>query len=138
MRLSLKNLDQSGLRLLILIIASLLFGFSLIFGISAGIAYGRSQATLAYVQKIGQALAYYKADQGIYPSADQFYNQRILVPDYLSDFPQPQESNGACSNYKQFFYSQQNPLSYNLQFCLSQKTGGLAAGVHILTQKGLQ
>lgn len=138
MQFSFQNLNQERLRLIVMILACVLFTLSLLFGIASGFSYGQSKATFSYAQKINQALAFYQSDQGRYPSATQFYDQRILVPDYLTDLPKPLDASSACASYNQFFYSQSNPQNFDLEFCMKQSASGLSAGSHIFTEKGLQ
>jgi len=133
-----KKFDRAKLQLVVLVVAFVLFGLSALFGIASGISYGKAEATYAYASRINQALGFYKNDQGRYPSVDQFYNQRILIPNYLSDLPSPQDVSGACSNYQSFAYAQTDPQTYSLIFCLTQNANGLKSGLHRFNQAGLQ
>jgi len=125
---------NSKLQLIVLVVACVLLGLAVLFGIASGFSTGRSRATLASAQAINQALKYYSSDQGRYPSADQYYNQRILVPNYMQNLPLPQD--GSCSGRTDFIYSQDSPDQYRLEFCLTASAGGFGSGVHAFTEKG--
>jgi|GEM_PF-833977 len=129
---------NSKLQLIILVVACVLFGLSLLFGIYSGFSLGRSEVTFQNAQQINIALQYYKADQVAYPTADQFYTQRILVPFYLPALPEPSDASGSCKNFTQFIYTQPAPGQFLLEFCLTSGTNGLGSGLHAFTEKGLE
>lgn len=126
------------LQLIVLVVACVLFGLSVLFGIAAGFSAGKSKATFDSVSAVNKALQYYKQDQGRFPTADQFYNQRILVPNYMDTVPEPQDLSGGCAKYTEFIYAQTAPSNYVLEFCLTSAAGGLGKGLHAFTEKGLQ
>ncbi len=130
---------SSKLQSTILIVVFVLFVLFIFFGILSGLSFARSKATYANVQIINQGLTYFYSDQDHYPTADQYYNGRILATyNYMSDVPRPEDANGACKSYPDFVYSQSGPKHFALQFCLTQGVAGLSSGVHTLTDKGLQ
>jgi hypothetical protein len=126
------------LQSIVSIVVFVLFISSLVVGAYAGYTAGQSRATYENVLNINKALKYYYADQDIYPSQEQYLNQKILVPYYLREMPRPVGSGGSCSKYQNFDYSQSTSKKFALQFCLNKSTDGIPAGVHVLNEQGLQ
>ncbi len=136
---SAKNIPREKLQLIVLVAVVLLFILILIWGIFSGLALGKAKSTYRQVENINTALKYYFKDQDRYPTADQFNNQKILVPYYIQAMPTPESAgSGACSNVKDFIYSQKNPKTFTFQFCMNAGANGLSKGVHILTEQSLQ
>ncbi|TSC66429.1 MAG: hypothetical protein G01um101477_86 [Candidatus Doudnabacteria bacterium Gr01-1014_77] len=136
---SARNISREKLQLIVLVAVVLLFALILIWGIFSGLALGKAKSTYRQVDNINTALQYYYKDQDRYPTADQFNNQKILVPYYMQSMPTPESAgSGACSNIKDFVYSQKTPKTFSLQFCMNAKANGLSGGVHILTEQSLQ
>ncbi len=136
---SARNMPKEKLQLVILVAVVILFVLVLLWGIFSGLALGKAQSTYRQVDNINTALGYYFKDQDRYPTADQFSNQKILVPYYMQAMPIPESAgSGVCSNYKDFLYSQKSPKTFTLQFCLNAKAYGVSKGVHILTEQSLQ
>lgn len=136
---SARNIPREKLQLIVLVAVVLLFVLVLLWGIFSGLALGKAQSTYRQVDNINTALQYYFKDQDRYPTADQFSNQKILVPYYMQAMPTPQNTgSGACSNYKDFIYSQKSPKTFSLQFCLNADAYGVSKGMHILTEQSLQ
>src|SRR3989344_1715957 len=106
MNSSLPILNPTKLQLITLIVAFLLVALFLIKGIFAGLALSRAKANYQNVETLAQALEYYHKDQGVYPSADQFNNQRILVPFYLAQMPGYVAQKGVCSESEGYIYTQ--------------------------------
>jgi len=129
---------SNKLQSIFLAAAFVLFVLSAVWGIFSGVASGKDQATYANVDALNSALHYYFSDQDQYPTATQFKDQLILVPLYLSSMPQPLSTGGSCAGINDFAYSQSKPSDFKLQFCLQQGTNGLSAGIHALSEKGVQ
>lgn len=123
---------------LTLVAVIILFVLSILWGIFSGITLGKDQANYQNVENLNQALHYFNSDQDRYPTADEFYTQKLLTPFYMSAMPSPPNINGACKNYSQYYYSQSLPSDFSLQFCLNSGTHGLSSGVHILTVQGVK
>ncbi len=126
------------LQSLISIVVFVLFVASLAVGAYSGYTQGQAKATYDNVLNINKALKYYYADQDLYPSAEQFNNQKILVPYYLRAMPGAVANGGECAKYNEFQYSQSNSKKYSLQFCLNKAVDGVPAGIHTITEQGLQ
>ncbi len=133
----LKKLSTEQLQLIFLVVAAILLALSLIFGIFSGFGNARARAEFDSVDKIKTALKFYNADQGRFPTQNEFLSQRILVPDYLTEMPTFISQGGACKNFTNLSYSQTNQQNFALVFCLEQSAGGLSSGIHILTNKGV-
>jgi hypothetical protein len=132
------SVQNSKLQSYLLAAAFILFVLALVFGIFSGVNHGRDKATLKNLETINTALGYYHSDQGRYPTAVQFNDQKILVPVYLKDMPTPQNVSGACAKNMEFVYSQKNASEFSIQFCLKQGADGISKGQHLLTQQGVQ
>lgn len=116
-----------------LIAASVLFLLCVFGGLYSGVQLGKSKATYESASAIYDALNYFHQDQGSYPSAEQFYNQQILVSyKYLNQFPKPEDASGTCSAYQDFIYTRPSSSDFQLQFCLTQPVGGYNAGVNVI------
>lgn len=126
---------NSRLQLIVMVVAFVLFVLSLGWGIFSGFAYAKSVATYNNVDILNTALGYYFKDQGVYPTADQFYNQQVLRLLYLNGMPKPEDASGACSAYTDFVYTQTNPKNFSLKFCLLQGVHGWPAGVNVLSSQ---
>lgn len=114
------------------------FLLAIILGTFSGISYGQSKATYVGAWNITKALKYFHDDQGSYPTSEQYLNQIILVPLYLSSIPKPDDVSGACSKNPEFYYEQKSQDSFALQFCLKQSVAGFPAGLNLFTEKNIQ
>ncbi len=131
MDFNLKHWQAPELQSLTLVIAIILFVASLLFGAFSGIALGKDQATLGNVKNIAQALKYFHNDQQRYPTADEFFNQKILTPYYMSDIPTPvNAASGTCQGISQYTYIQLDAQNYSLGFCLNSAISGFNQGVN--------
>jgi type II secretory pathway pseudopilin PulG len=128
---------RNKLQKIITIAVFILLAVSILWGIFSGISYARSKITYENAFAVREALRYYREDQDAYPSAEQFAEQKILVPYYLEKMPVG-KTTGKCEQYKDFVYSQSTSKDFKLQFCLTHKIKGLPAGVHQYTEQGLQ
>lgn len=117
---------------LILIAAVVLFFVSLGLGLWQGYRYGQDQANLKNVSEISSALTFYHQDQDRYPTQDEFANQAILIPYYMSAMPVPANLSGECKTFTQYAYSQETPQDYSLQFCLNNAISGWSKGINVL------
>lgn len=138
MPLNLEALAQTKQQLIILIAAFILFILAIIFGIMSGRWSAKANADYQNVMHLNAALNYYFSDQDRYPSADEFYNQKILVPQYLTSMPIVAGTGGVCAGYDQYFYSQSEPARFSLKFCLLKPVASLSKGPHELTEAGIQ
>ncbi len=138
MALDFKSLITSKQQLFILIAAFILFALAVLVGISSGRSNAKVQADYQSIIQINSALKYFYSDNDRYPSADQFMNQKILVPNYLAAMPVMQATGGACKDSTGYFYAQTAPANFSIKFCLAKSTNGLTAGTHELSESGLR
>jgi hypothetical protein len=118
------------LQLITSVVAFVLLALSLAWGVLSGIANAKSRETYASVGNLYQAVQYFYADQGSYPSVDQVMNQQVLTLDYLSAQPVPVDVSGKCAAYPEFEYVRNSSQSFSLSFCLLQGVGGYPAGLN--------
>lgn len=89
---------------------------------------------LADIRQLATAMELYYNDNNVYPASLQ-----ILAPTYLSAIPvAPKKSGSKCSaKQNTYTYTKLSDSTYTLSFCLSKKTSGLTAGVHVMSQAGI-
>lgn len=101
----------------------------------------RDAKRLADVRQIASALELYFNDNSRYPATSEYGSGGTipLAPTYLTavpTYPGPIDSPCTTSTYA---YTSPGAASYQLVFCLSATTGGIAPpGNHTLTQGGIQ
>jgi hypothetical protein len=134
-----KHMDlikQTKLQNIFLWVAALAFVLAVVFGAWSGYVYSQARITYENAQSVRDALRHFRTDQDAYPTTDQF-QQRVLVPYYLSDMPKPRAI-GKCSARAEFEYTQLTADNFKLQFCLPKTVAGLAPGLHEFTAEGLK
>lgn len=99
----------------------------------------RDRQRVIDVGLIQKALQTYFTENGFYP-----YGSSTLLPEgvasYVDRWPVAPAADGGCGDFEnQYMYSQRSAgLDYSLGFCLGQGSGGISAGSHILTAKGIK
>ena len=98
-------------------------------------AKSRDAKRLADIRMLASANELYFNDKISYPE-----QLEQLTPMYIGVIPKPPEpQDGVCSSEQnKYNYFRLTPENYQLTFCLGQSTGGYLAGVHTLTQKGIE
>jgi hypothetical protein len=95
----------------------------------------RDAKRIADVRQLASAMELYFNDFNSYPS-----DLPALVPKYIGMLPvAPTPADGTCSSAQNTYtYKFVSADSYQLTFCLGQTTGGYPAGIHTLSQSGIQ
>jgi len=94
----------------------------------------RDAARVAQVRQQGAALELYYNDNQSYPKS-----LTQLTPRYITTLPvAPRPSDGACTGIQnEYKYTLIDKNNYQLAFCIGGTTNNLPAGVHILSQDGM-
>ena len=112
------------------VLAAVILFISLWQGVHAGGLSARTRAVLDNAQAITKGLDYFNSDQGRYPSMQEFSDGNIMSR-YFSGYPFRDIDGGNC--VASYYYHSIIPYkSYELQFCLPQKSGNFPAGANIL------
>ncbi len=101
-------------------------------------AKSRDAKRVSDVRQIASAMELYFNDSNSYP-----LTTTALVPNYIGSWPQYPTplADGSCSTIPasaNYSFSSVSATAYAIPFCLGAQTGGLGAGVHTLTQAGIQ
>ena len=113
----------------VILVAVILF-ISLWRGVTAGRLTAKTRAVMDNTAAIVSGLDYFYKDQGRYPSMQEFTDRNIMAS-YFNGYPFQNIPGGSCTT--SYYYHTLTPYqTYELHFCLPQKSGQLAAGVNIV------
>lgn len=134
--------EQKGFTLIELLVVIAIIGLLasvVLLSLNSARAKSRDAKRLADVRQVASAMELYFNDSGAYPST-----KSDLVPNYIGVWPAYPApfTDGSCTatifpNQNAYEFTR-TATSYNLTFCLGGQTGGYGAGVHSLTQSGIQ
>ncbi len=156
---TLRNKNKSGFTLIELLVVIAIIGLLasvVLLALNSARAKARDAKRLADVRQIASGLEIFYNDRNSYPTqagnaAVGFTNvvNNLFTPTYIGLVPvapTPADSgctgayNGGVANdyiYSAVAVTNVSPI-YTLSFCLGAQTGGYAAGIHTLTQAGIQ
>lgn len=130
---------QKGFTLIELLVVIAIIGLLasvVLLSLNSARAKSRDAKRVSDVRQIASAMELYFNDSNSYPT--QTSN---LVPNYIGSwptYPLP-ATDGTCTTPTTYqFTGTPTATSYAISFCLGAATGGYAAGLHTLTQSGIQ
>ncbi|MBL8031479.1 MAG: prepilin-type N-terminal cleavage/methylation domain-containing protein [Candidatus Doudnabacteria bacterium] len=120
--------------LVVIAIIGLLASIVLV-ALSSSRARSRDATRLAQIRQISGAIELYFNENNTYPPSTT-----VLVPSYIGTWPRyPSPVDGAaCTTSTYAFSWTPTATAYVMPFCLGTQTGTFAAGVHTLSQLGIQ
>jgi prepilin-type N-terminal cleavage/methylation domain-containing protein len=128
---------QTGFTLIELLVVIAIIGLLasvVLLSLNSARQKSRDAKRVSDVRQIASAMELYFNDYNGYPPATT-----NLVPNYIGTWPTyPTPSDTGCSTTAYAFSGTPTSTSYALPFCLGNQTGGYAAGVHTVTQSGVQ
>lgn len=133
--------NQKGFTLIELLVVIAIIGLLasvVLLALNSARQKSRDAKRLADVRQIATALELYFDSQATpaYPTTAQ--NLAILAPTYMGTVPTFPAPTDGC-NTTSYTYTSGGTGTYQLLFCLSAATGGIAGtGTHTLTQAGIQ
>ena len=139
----LRNKNKSGFTLIELLVVIAIIGLLasvVLLALNSARAKARDAKRIADVRQLASALELGFNDMNSYPTSSAMV---YLTPTYIGLVPTaPLPQDGTCTPAQNtYMYSggSGNSIStYTLTFCLGGVTGGYGAGVHTLTQAGIQ
>jgi prepilin-type N-terminal cleavage/methylation domain-containing protein len=140
---TLRNKNEKGFTLIELLVVIAIIGLLasvVLLALNSARAKSRDAKRLADVRQLASALELGFNDMNSYPTSSAMV---YLTPTYIGLIPTaPLPQDGTCSSAQNSYaYSGGggNSIStYTLTFCLGAATGGYSAGLHTLTQAGIQ
>jgi len=107
------------------------------------LAYGSAQVSasnqkrLADIEQLQVVMNIFFKENGYYPYGQGTPNN---FEPYLNSWPTPPKPTGSCTNQPNLYYytPQSSGDDYSIMFCLGTSTGGLRAGIHNASSKGIQ
>ncbi len=142
-----KNKGFTLIELLVVIAIIGLLASVVLLALNSARAKSRDAKRLADVRQIASAMELYFNDFNSYATGSTSDNLKDkLDPNYVGIFPTaPNPADGSCTTANNT-YNFTVPLGasapatavYSMNFCLGADTGGYSAGVHTLTQSGIQ
>ncbi|HMQ01667.1 MAG TPA: hypothetical protein PKD79_01190 [Candidatus Doudnabacteria bacterium] len=102
-------------------------------------ASARDSKRIADIRQMSGMLELYFNDYGEYPPSDNGQPTGATT-DYMPVIPTaPMPPDGECDEYHNtYWYTRLSPTSYKYEFCLGSATGGLPAGLNVMTEMGIQ
>jgi prepilin-type N-terminal cleavage/methylation domain-containing protein len=129
--------SQSGFTLIELLVVIAIIGLLasvVLLSLNSARAKSRDAKRLSDVRQIASAMELYFNDANTYPSASSG-----LVPNYIGTWPTyPLPADGSTCSTTTTYSLTGASTTYSIPFCLGATTGGYAAGLHTLTQSGIQ
>ncbi len=105
---------------------------SVIFGYRAGNTAAQASFAVTQSAEITKALNYFYNDFDRYPTAEEFFDQKIMAT-YFSSFPLVQITSSACT--QTFAYRLLESDSYQLGICLPVAVPGWQIGWNRISEK---
>lgn len=140
----LRNKNKAGFTLIELLVVIAIIGLLasvVLLALNGARAKSRDAKRLADVRQMASAIEIFFNDYNSYPTNS---STSYLVPNYIGLTPTaPTPADGTCTATTNAYtftspnYSNTAP-TFSLTFCLGATTGGYSAGVHTLTQSGIQ
>jgi prepilin-type N-terminal cleavage/methylation domain-containing protein len=139
----LRNKNKAGFTLIELLVVIAIIGLLasvVLLALNGARAKSRDAKRIADVRQLASAMEIFFNDYNGYPTNSA---TTYLVPNYIGVTPTaPSPQDGTCSS-TQNNYVFSSPVAapaatYSLTFCLGAATGGYPAGMHTLTQAGIQ
>lgn len=134
-----RNKKQSGFTLIELLVVIAIIGLLasvVLLSLNSARAKSRDAKRVSDVRQIASAMELYFNDNNTYPTT---YGP--LVPNYIGSwptYPQPVADGTSCGSQTAAYVVTGTASTYTVPFCLGAQTGGYAAGVHTLSQSGVQ
>ena len=145
-----RNKNEKGFTLIELLVVIAIIGLLasvVLLALNSARAKSRDAKRLADVRQLASALELYFNDINSYPTNHAAANYIVgappISPTYIGLIPlAPTPPDGTCdgtTNGYRYTAGTPNLVStYSLSFCLGAQTGGYGAGIHTLTQAGIQ
>lgn len=148
-----KRKNSAGFTLIELLVVIAIIGLLasvVLVAMSGARAKARDAKRVADLNQLMKAMELYFNDNATYPVANSsglLSGETFtppLTPTYLTIMPTtvtpPDGScgSGGAGTNDYYYYSNVGGASYTITFCLGSKTGSLSAGVHTITQTGMQ
>lgn len=96
----------------------------------SGFVGGRNRAQsavlVANALQVQAAVKNFKADQGRYPTEDEFASKAVML-NYLSSFPLPEFISSRCPE-KSYYYRKTSANTVDFQVCIEEAVGSLKPG----------
>lgn len=137
----LKQKNQKGFTLIELLVVIAIIGLLasvVLLALNSARQKSRDAKRLADIRQVATALELYFDTNSGYPATAAF--AAGISPTYLGTIPvAPLPVDGTCTGAQNTYtYTSTVTNAYTYTFCLGAATGGLAAGVHTLSQAGIQ
>lgn len=148
-----RNKNKAGFTLIELLVVIAIIGLLasvVLLALNSARAKSRDAKRLADIRQLASAYELYFNDINSYPTgaggiiAATGLGAPNIVPSYIGLIPTaPTPPDGTCTAGQNSYTAIQNNGStltgvYGITFCLGAQTGGYGAGVHTLTQAGIQ
>jgi hypothetical protein len=112
--------------------AAVILLLSVFAGAKTGERQAQSRAVLGNAKVLATGLRYFYSDNGRFPSAAEFQDNRNLMLDYFDSFPPQDLFSGQCpQNYS---YQRPSAATFKLNFCLPAAIGQYQAGWNQLNE----
>lgn len=110
----------------IVVVLTFVLGILALSGFSSGKKQAQSKVVLGMVFEIEKGLDFFYKDNGRFPSANEFLEEKIMAP-YFNQLPALPEIDPKICNAA-YIYNRPSIKSYELNFCLPKSTDGFIRG----------
>ena len=129
-----KNKGFTLIELLVVIAIIGLLASVVLLALNSARSKARDAKRMADIRQIASAMEMYFNDNNGYPATTG-----ALVPNYIGQYPTaPTPQDGTCTSPQNQYSYATGSGWYTVNFCLGGVTGGYPAGVHNLSQVGVQ
>jgi len=120
------TIPKKIIQLLTVLAAAVVLLLVVFAGIQTGKNRAQSLVAAGNTKELTKGLGYFYGDNGRFPSAAEFQDNRNLMLNYFNVYPPAQLPLGKCPS--SYTYQRPTPQTFKLQFCLAAGWNGYNAG----------